>query len=277
MKLKLFVSVFLLLGSLALSAQDFSSHPWKDAKVAFIGDSITDPYIEQENHDWTGKDNFHYWGCLQKYLGIKPYVYGVSGRMWDDVVNQANQLKSEHGDDFDAITIFLGTNDFIGDVPLGEWYETSLKTAVRALGYPAVEAKRPSRTPVMDLSTLRGRINVAMSTLKRMFPEKQIVILTPVHRAYATFGEQNIQPDESFPNRLGLYFLDYVEAIREAGNVWGVPVIDLNSVCGINPMVEEQVIYFSDSETDRLHPNAKGHERIARTLLYQLFSLPCRF
>ena len=277
MKLKLFVSVFLLLGSLALSAQDFSSHPWKDAKVAFIGDSITDPYIEQENHDWTGKDNFHYWGCLQKYLGIKPYVYGVSGRMWDDVVNQANQLKSEHGDDFDAITIFLGTNDFIGDVPLGEWYETSLKTAVRALGYPAVEAKRPSRTPVMDMSTLRGRINVAMSTLKRMFPEKQIVILTPVHRAYATFGEQNIQPDESFPNRLGLYFLDYVEAIREAGNVWGVPVIDLNSVCGINPMVEEQVIYFSDSETDRLHPNAKGHERIARTLLYQLFSLPCRF
>ena len=277
MKPKLFVSVFLLLGSLALSAQDFSSHPWKDARVAFIGDSITDPYIEQENHDWTGKDNFHYWGCLQKYLGIKPYVYGVSGRMWDDVVNQANQLKSEHGDDFDAITIFLGTNDFIGDVPLGEWYETSLKTAVRALGYPAVEAKRPSRTPVMDMSTLRGRINVAMSTLKRMFPEKQIVILTPVHRAYATFGEQNIQPDESFPNRLGLYFLDYVEAIREAGNVWGVPVIDLNSVCGINPMVEEQVIYFSDSETDRLHPNAKGHERIARTLLYQLFSLPCRF
>lgn len=277
MKPKLFVSVFLLLGSLALSAQDFSSHPWKDARVAFIGDSITDPYIEQENHDWTGKDNFHYWGCLQKYLGIKPYVYGVSGRMWDDVVNQANQLKLEHGDDFDAITIFLGTNDFIGDVPLGEWYETSLKTAVRALGYPAVEAKRPSRTPVMDMSTLRGRINVAMSTLKRMFPEKQIVILTPVHRAYATFGEQNIQPDESFPNRLGLYFLDYVEAIREAGNVWGVPVIDLNSVCGINPMVEEQVIYFSDSETDRLHPNAKGHERIARTLLYQLFSLPCRF
>lgn len=277
MKTKFFVCFLLLLGSLSLSAQDFSWHPWKNARVAFLGDSITDPYIDQENHDWTGKDNFHYWGCLQKYLGIKPYVYGVSGRTWDDVVNQANQLKAEHGDAFDAITIFLGTNDFISDVPLGEWYETSLKTTVMALGYPAVEVKSPSRTPVMDMSTLRGRINVAISTLKQMFPEKQIVILTPIHRAYSTFGERNIQPDESFPNRLGLYLLDYVEMIKEAGNVWGVPVIDLNSVCGINPMVEEHVRYFSNSETDRLHPNAKGHERLAKTLLYQLGTLPCRF
>ncbi len=277
MKAKFFVVVFLLLGSLSLSAQDFSWHPWYGARVAFLGDSITDPGISQEKHDWTGKDNFHYWGCLQKYLGIKPYVYGISGRKWDDVVNQANRLKAEHGDAFDAITIFIGTNDFISDVPLGEWYETSLKTTVMALEYPAVEVKLPSRTPAMDKATLRGRINIAISTLKRMFPEKQIVILTPIHRSHARFADQNIQPDESFPNRLGLYLLDYVEAIKEAGNVWGVPVIDLNSVSGMNPMVEEHVRYFNNSETDRLHPNAKGHERLAKTLVYQLLALPCRF
>ena len=73
------------------------------------------------------------------------------------------------------------------------------------------------------------------------------------------------------------YFLEYVNAVKEAGNVWGIPVVDLNSLCGINPMIEEQVLYFGNSETDRLHPNAKGHERLARTLMYQLLTLPCRF
>ena len=181
------------------------------------------------------------------------------------------------GDDFDAITIFLGTNDFIGDVPLGEWYERTLKTTKAAMGYPAREYEWLARTPVMDNTTLRGRINIAVSTLKSMFPQKQIVILTPIHRAFATFGAENVQPDESFPNKIGIYFLEYVNAVKEAGNVWGIPVVDLNSLCGINPMIEEQVLYFGNSETDRLHPNAKGHERLARTLMYQLLTLPCRF
>ena len=129
----------------------------------------------------------------------------------------------------------------------------------------------------MDGNTLKGRINIALDALKRMFPEKQIVLFTPIHRAFATFGSGNIQPEESFPNRLGLYIQDYVDAIKEAGNVWSVPVIDLNSLCGLNPMLKEHEMYFANPETDKIHPNEKGHERIARTLMYQLAALPCRF
>ena len=128
----------------------------------------------------------------------------------------------------------------------------------------------------MDGNTLKGRINIAMDKLKRMFPEKQIILLTPIHRAFATFGAGNIQPEESYPNRLGLYIHDYVEAIKETANVWSVPVIDLNALCGLNPMIEEHARYFANPDTDRLHPNAKGHERIAKTLMYQLSALPCR-
>ena len=61
---------------------------------------------------------------------------------------------------------------------------------------------------------------------------------------------------------------------KEAGNLWGLPVIDFNSVTGMNPMIEEQLIYFYDSGFDRLHPNTKGQERMARTLMYQLLALP---
>lgn len=277
MKKSALLAASILLPLSLLSQNTTITHPWQGATVAFFGDSITDPGSVPDKHDWTGHGDTHYWGYLQEWLGVKPLVYGVSGRKWDDVGNQAEQLVNEHGNNFDAITIFLGTNDFIGDVPLGEWYERTLKTTKAAMGYPAKEYTWLSQTPSMDNGTLRGRINIAVSTLKRMFPDKQIVILTPIHRAYATFGAENIQPDESFPNRIGVYFIEYVNVIKEAANVWGIPVIDLNSLCGINPMVEEQVMYFSDSETDRLHPNAKGHERIARTLMYQLLSLPCAF
>ena len=44
----------------------------------------------------------------------------------------------------------------------------------------------------------------------------------------------------------GEYVDAYVQAVKEAGNLWGLPVIDFNSVTGMNPMIEEQLIYFYD-------------------------------
>jgi lysophospholipase L1-like esterase len=42
-------------------------------------------------------------------------------------------------------------------------------------------------------------------------------------------------------------------------------------------MMDEHAQYFKNAESDRLHPNDKGHERLARTLMYQLLALPCQF
>lgn len=252
-------------------------HPWQGATVAYLGDSITDPGSVPDGHDFSGIDDWHYWGYLKQWLGIKPLVYGVSGQKWCDVVPQAKLLQAEHGSDFDAITIFMGTNDYIADVPLGQWYDVAQDTMISAMGYPPTKYAMPRRSPSLDPKTLRGRINIALGTLKAMYPDKQIVVLTPLHRGYSTFGEQNIQPDESFPNRIGLYITDYVDVIKEAGNVWGVPVIDLNAVSGLNPMVSEQIRYFGNPDTDQLHPNAEGHLRLAKTLMYQLATLPCKF
>ena len=65
--------------------------------------------------------------------------------------------------------------------------------------------------------------------------------------------------------------------IREAGSVWAVPVIDLNSISGLYPVADSHVRYFSDGQTDRLHPNAAGHERMAKALAYQLLAFPACF
>ena len=129
----------------------------------------------------------------------------------------------------------------------------------------------------MTQDTYRGRINIGITQLKKLFPDKQIVLLTPLHRSLADFGDKNVQPDESYQNGCGEYIDAYVQAIKEAGNIWGIPVIDFNAVTGMNPMVEEQLIYFYDAGYDRLHPDTKGQERMARTLMYQLLALPATF
>lgn len=129
----------------------------------------------------------------------------------------------------------------------------------------------------MDNRTYKGRINIGISRLKSLFPDKQIILLTPLHRSFADFGEKNVQPDESYQNRCGEYVDAYVLAVKEAANVWGVPVIDFNAVTGMNPMVEGQLEYFYDPTFDRLHPSTKGQERMARTLMYQLLAFPCNY
>ena len=47
-------------------------------------------------------------GFLKEWLDITPYVYGVSGRQWNDVPRQAEQLKKEHGEEVDAIVVLMG-------------------------------------------------------------------------------------------------------------------------------------------------------------------------
>ena len=244
-------------------------HPWQGKRVAYFGDSITDPNIKASK--------VKYWGFLQQWLGITPYVYGVSGRQWNDIPRQADLLQKEHGDDFDAILIFMGTNDYNNGVPIGEWYTETFDSVRVALHKPSEMVQRRHRHFCMDKNTLKGRINIAMSKLKQMYPTKQIVVMTPVHRALFASSDKNIQPDEMYENVRGIFFDEYVKAIKEVGNVWAVPVIDLNSLSGLFPIYDAGAQMFNKPDTDRLHPNDAGHSRMAKTIMQQLSALPCDF
>lgn len=249
-----------------IPVQAVTENQWAGRKVAFLGDSITD-----EGHVGTTKN---YWQYLQEMLGLVPFVYGINGQQWRDLPGQCAKLRAERGDDIDAILIFAGTNDYNSGTPLGEWYTTQ-EVPVEVSG-PRMET-RARRNLSTDGGTFRGRINAVMSYLKENFPTKQVILLTPIHRGYARFGDNNIQPDESYPNRIGLYVDAYVEAIKEAANVWAVPVIDLNSICGLYPNAGSHTRYFHDGETDRLHPNAEGHYRMAKALACRLLFYPANF
>ncbi len=266
-RLLLLTLVALLCG--VSKAQTTFTHPWMQKRVAYFGDSITDPR--------NNGSKLKYWNFLQEWLGITPYVYAVSGRQWNDIPRQADLLQKEHGDSVDAILIFIGTNDYNNGVPIGEWYDVKQEQVMYGHGQPKKLVERQRRYMKMDPDTYRGRINIALDKVKRMYPTKQIVLLTPIHRAGFYRNEKNWQCTEDYTNQCGIYLEEYINAVKEAGNIWALPVIDLNAISGLYPMMDEHVPYFKDGAVDRLHPSDKGHQRIARTLYYQLSALPCCF
>jgi lysophospholipase L1-like esterase len=238
---------------------------WKGKKVAFLGDSITDA----KHIGCTA----NYWNVLAASLGLDAYVYGKNGCRMDGILSQAQRLFLDLHWYVDAIFVLAGTNDYNGNVPRGEWYEVADEETPRTTGTVTL----PRRRFAMDANTFRGRINRLMAYLKENFPDQQIVLMTSIHRGFAQFGPKNIQPDETFPNLLGLHIGDYNDDIREAGRIWSVPVIDLYAESGLCPLVTSHQRYFHDPDSDMLHPNTNGHARIAQTMLYRMLMLPADF
>lgn len=264
-KLPILLALFWLL-SLNTNAQTTYVHPWQGKRVAYFGDSITDPKNKASQRK--------YWQRLQEWLGITPYVYAVSGRQWTDIPRQADMLMKEHGDSVDAIIMLMGTNDYNNGTSIGQWYEERDEEVMYGHGKPKTLTARRRQVACMTDSTYKGRINIALSKVRQMYPDKQIVLLPPIHRGGFYRSETNWQCTEDYTNQCGLYLQEYVDAVKEAANVWAVTVIDMNALCGLFPMKENHGKYFNDSEVDRLHPNDLGHERMAKVLMQQLLTIP---
>lgn len=255
----------LVIAVLPCGAQQVQSQ-WAGKRVAFLGDSITDA-------DQLDYGNNIYWRELQDILGIVPLVYGINGHQMSQIPGQADKLLEEHGQGVDAILVFAGTNDYNAGVPLGEWFSYDTQEA----DYNGKMIETPHRVPSFDPGTFRGRVNITLRHLKTNFPDKQIILLTPLHRGFAKFGPDNIQPDETHSNCIGLFVDQYVDAIKQAGNIWSVPVIDANAICGLYPLMDEHTGYFRNAKTDHLHPNTSGQRRLAYALAYQLLAYPAGF
>ena len=276
--------VFLILSSLFLAFSVFSQQPvrvqpipisqaektpgsqWAGKKAAYLGDSMTDPNTSNYTTCW-------YWQYLKELLDLDYVVFARSGYQWNGILQMAQRLYDELGDSVDAVFIWAGTNDYNNSIPIGKFFTETMQATI----HNGTNVIRKHRTPVFSDSTFCGRINKVMDFLKNKYPDKQIVIFTPIHRGYATFGSTNVQPGEDFANGQGLYLESYIDALKRAGEIWSVPIIDLFSLSGLYPLSDNHTQYIVNAERDRLHPNALGHYRIAKTLQYQLLTLPCSF
>ena len=257
-------AVAALSAALALGCATAPRSAWEGSRVAVLGDSISDKSI-----DWWK----HWWKWAGEDLGAEMRVYAVNGQQWKHIPRQIDAMSADCGGDVDAILIFIGTNDFNANVPLGSWWQESVEQVACNSRVAAVR----HRKPVFDMSTLRGRINVALDRLKREFPDRQIVLITPIRRGFFTCGATNVRRDDSYANEIGLYLEDYVRAIKEAGEVWSVPVVDAYSESGLLPAMPSFSDCCNRESTDRLHPSTEGCRRLALTIAARLRALPPTF
>ena len=234
---------------------------WRGRRVAFIGDSIT---------EGVGSDKAYH-QYLSEWLGIEALKYGVNGAQTDFMLDLARRLEKEHPE-VDAVFVFGGTNDFNHGLPMGEFFTTRYDT----VNHNGESAVRLRRELVLDDKSFCGRLNRLLGELKRGFPRAQVVVMTPIHRGFAVFSETNVQPEELWANAQGLFIEDYAEAVRRAARVWSAPLIDLYRDSGLLPALGESAPFFHDAATDNLHPNARGHERIARVIAAALNAIPAR-
>lgn len=236
----------------------------KTDRICFLGDSITDGV-------GTTKRYIEY---IAERTGAKTYGFGVNGAQSTDLFSQLERLDKCVGENFDILFVLIGTNDFNSGVSLGEFFTEHIEEVPvnsNEKGEFTYYVSRKKREFVFDENTFKGRLNKFFAFVKDKYYDKRIIIATPLHRAYAYFGGDNIQQNELYSNRTGEYLESYVEAVRKAADVWSVELIDLYRESGLFPLIETSAAkYFNNEKTDRLHPNANGHERIAEVVLRRI-------
>ncbi len=245
-----------------------NSH-WNGKTIAFLGDSITQGVGVNEGEC--------FWNYLEEKIGCISKSFGKSGELVRGLLPQVDELYATCGDNIDAIVIFAGTNDYNAGLPMGEWYTPPVDQEV-VVGYEGEKplyATRKRREFNTDISTFRGSINALMFKVREYYPTKQVIIMTPLHRAYANYGGSNIQYDELHTDKGGFYVDEYISILKEAPNVWACEIIDLHAKSGLFPLNDKQAeTFFCSAETDRLHPNAYGHMRIAETMEAAMQNIP---
>lgn len=194
--------------------------------LSVIGDSITWGY------QYNGTRSIAY----PEYLGIKAgasVVNNYGSCATTVAINNPNSFTLRYSTmdvKSNLIIVLGGTNDYEFCTPLG----TSADT---------------------DPHSFYGALNTIMNGLKKNYPGKYIVFMTPIKRLS---GEN--------PNKIGLPLTAYVDAIKVAGMQNGIYVLDLYS-----PVELDFTKKYQELMPDGLHPTAQGQEQIATYIFKRLF------
>lgn len=200
---------------------------WEGKTAVCVGDSIT-----------AGS------GTTQIYYNILKDILGFSQMTGMGVAGSCVSAKSNYGSsnsplinrwqsipDRDLITIYMGTNDYGHNTPLGTIADTT------------------------DIS-FYGALNVIIPGILTAHPNSRLVWITPTHRDGFGSGFTH----DWVANGAGKTLKDYVDAIKEVCERYSVPVIDLFSISGLEPVIPG---IKSTYMPDGLHPNALAHNKIA--------------
>lgn len=214
----------------------------KGRKVLILGDSITEG-VGASSYDKS------YVPVFEKLSGANVKNYGVSGTR---IARQTVKYEIEQFDrdflervedmdsDADIIVVFGGTNDFgHGDAKIGDFNSRSEYT-------------------------FYGAMHCLCEKLLFKYPNSEIIFMTPLHREFEEVELKEGEISDKIP------LSGYVSIIKEVAGYYGLPVLDLYNISGIQPKVE---IIKREYMPDGLHPSDKGARRIAERLYNFLSAL----
>lgn len=238
----------------------------KKSTYCFLGDSITEGVGVKVGE--------RYFDEIGRRLDVNAVSYGVNGAQTVALPEQIERMQKEQGSEVDTVFVLTGTNDFYHNVPIGSFFEEyvgEVTTLFDDNGNSLQSQLRKKRRFCYDKFTFCGRLNTAFSKIRNYYPTARIIILTPIHRGYACFSTENIQPDDLTANAIGLFFDEYIDAVRKCADIWSLKLIDLYRDSGLFPLNDDNAkAFYCNATNDRLHPSANGHARMAETILENL-------
>ena len=226
------------------SSRDLVLQPWLNRKVACLGDSIT------QGDSGEGSLIDSYVPRLKKYIGTNAQNFGKNGALitkkTDDDISFVNRVGAI--EDQDVVTIFGGINDFQWNAPLG--------TMADGIDKP---------------TTFFGALKYVITTLAANNPKAKLMLITPMKTTkfqYHTYDNNG----NLMQNANGNTQLDFVNAIKQVGEYYSIPVLDMYSNSNYSPYLPSQVGH-DNFTADGLHPTAHGYERIAQTIGHAINNL----
>lgn len=189
---------------IAFGAAD--SEPWAGKTLGFVGDSISAVHVYQPIVASLLQADFH------QFTND-----GFSGRKMGEAVPV---LTGGNLGTLDLLSVFLGTNDFGGNTPLGAHGDAT------------------------GAGTFYGNTRNVIETALTTNLDMQMMMVTPMKR-----GVVSGMPAWDDSNTAGHVLEDYVEAIIRVAADYAVPVLDLFRLSNLNDLT------LSTYASDLLHPS----------------------
>lgn len=209
-------------------------------KITCLGDSITSGGNSGINNKIIGK----YTDYLSELTGAEISNAGYSGshvaKQTGSTYSFADRASAVR--DQDVVLIFGGINDFCFNSPLGDASST-------------------------DVTTFYGALKSAIDTVLSNNAEAQLLLVTP----YKTkqYGGTYSADGSLRKNDVGVTEEQYVNAIKEVGSYYSIPVLDLYNSGNFNAFGKQSDLLTVDG----LHPSDKGAQRLAQTIAHAINNL----
>lgn len=240
--MKKIVVTFLIL--ISFTSCDFNTKTRKTEnkfygkKISILGDSIS---TLSGGGDANLESDKQYYGLLKTRDNCSIFVNAVAG---SSIVTGGQTDTIDFTDDAridslsksnpDIILIFGGINDFLQDLPLGTFGDTS-KT-----------------------DSFYGALDYLYRRILKQNKTSKVFHMMPLHTTFPQGG--GLIPEYNGQN----YLTDYTEAIQKVAQRYGVIVIDTTSLTGIT------ALNIENYASDLIHIKETGHELVYKVLVNEL-------